>query len=116
MKHLLIKLFTFLGNSLFLMIVGLVMSTFLFFAYIFWGGVTVLIVLSLIMLIDVLFYSDTRLRDLIFYLLGISVLAISMFLPVTKPFAVDVLIFYLGTLAFIYPFTVEVVQKRNRPR
>lgn len=116
MKNFLLKALSFIGKSFFLMISGLVISAFIFFAYIFWGGVTVLIILSLIMLIDVLFYSDTRLRDLIFYLLGISVLAMSMFLPVTKPFAVDVLIFYLGTLAFIYPFTVEVVQKRNRPR
>ncbi len=115
MKNFLLKALSFIGESLFLIIVGMVISTFIFFAYIFWGGITVMIILSLILIIDILFFSVNKLKDLIFYLLGMSMLAVSMYLPVAKPFLVDVLIFYLGTLIYIYPFTVDVAQKRNRP-
>lgn len=115
MKHLLIKLFTFLGNSLFLMIVGLVMSAFLFFAYIFWGGLAVTIILFALAAIIIIFYSDSKIKDSIFYLIGIILLALTMFLPITKPFVADILIFYLGTLFYLYPFTIETKRKTSRP-
>lgn len=101
------KAVTFLGKSFFLLIVGLVVSAFVFFGYIFWGPITVTLILLIVSAVDIIFYSDTKKKDTVFYLIGMAILAIIMFLPVEKPFTVDVFIFYLGVLVYIYPFTTE---------
>lgn len=97
------KIAYFLLESKLLITVGFIVAITSFCVIIFLGKITLLAMLFFVPICTILFLSKNKIRDIVFFTLGIIIFIFVIFILKNQDLETKAIFFYLATVLWIYP-------------
>lgn len=97
----------FLGECLFQAVVSLMTGFLFFLLYVFFGAIPAIVIITVLSIFNLIFYSENIWRDIILNIIGIGILCLVFFTTISPSFKTDILLSYVGIFFYTFQFKLS---------